>query len=672
MKKIAALALALMMATGIFAGCKEQGTDEPNPTVIPVVKFENSIYEPSGSGMVAAGKKHSIGLRSDGTVISAGSNENGQRNVSDWENIAHVDASDTMTVGASWDGKAYTTSSDEALQNAVSAWSGIVMVSAGDAHVVGLKNDGTVVAAGDNSMGQCDVSAWTDITMIAADANHTIGLKKDGTVVAAGDNSSRQCVVEEWTDVAMIDTARYHTLALTKDGTAYAAGAFDLEQINVAGWHDMTAIYAGERKSVAMQDIGFFDCSPVDTDVMGINYGVSCAVGTNHIVYMKQDGSVETTGFNSELQCEVDGWLLRPYLRSGSLAGFAPKTTVARLITIMSDITGAEVVVKDANGDMTEDQIIHTGCDIYVGGTHYATVAIIGDADGGGDITEADAVAVENHLNGTAELKGAYLVAATVYANGDKVHEHSVSAIREHVAGTSKILQFTAISIDEYGEKIAQAKAESEETVGWIKVSGTEIDHPVMYNSDILFYNTHDRLGNSSQHGAVYAYYNCFTKNNVITAHNMRKAKSNRMFHDLHHVQEYNMGSTECEAKYCDDILTDALPDFSTYSGRAFTINIYGVEARWEIFAMYETPHDEPNKTLLYNTWWPRDAKGNSYYKETEEEIQEWIDIQLERSEYEFPTIPTTDDIFITLLTCGTEYGSSGAQSRLYMFLKMV
>lgn len=672
MKKIAATALSLMMVTGLFAGCK-QPIEEPTPTLIPVVKFENSIYEPTGSGMVAAGKKHSVGLRSDGTLLSAGSNENGQRNVSEWENIAYVDASDTMTVGASWDGKAYTTSLDESLKASVSGWTDIVMITAGDAHVVGLKKDGTVVAAGDNSNGQCDVSAWSEITMIAADANHTIGLKKDGTVVAVGDNSSRQCVVEEWTDVKMIDTARYHTLALTKDGTAYATGAFDLEQINVAGWHDMTSIYAGERKSIAKQDIGYFDCSPIDTDVQGVNDGVLCAVGSNHVIYMKQDGSVTTTGFNTELQCEVDGWLLRPYLRSGSLAGFAPNTTVERTKKIMSAITGADVVIKDANGEMSDEQLIHTGCDIYTGGTHhYATIAIIGDANGDGDITEADAVAVENHINGTEKLTGAYLTAATVYANGDEVHEHSVTAIREHIEGKSKILQFTAVAVDEYGEKLAAAKEKNSETVGWIKIDGTVIDHPVMYNSDIHFYNQHDELGNPSSHGAVYAYYNCLTKNNVITAHNMRKAKSNRMFHDLHHVQEYNMGSTECEAKYCDDALTSDLPDFSTYAGRTFTINIHGIEARWELFSMYETEHDEPKQTLFYNTWWPKDAKGNSYYKETEEEIQEWIDTQIERSEYDFPTIPTTDDIFITILTCGTEYGSSSAQSRLYMFFKMV
>ena len=64
---------------------------------------------------------------------------------------------------------------DEGQRN-VSGWSDIAAVAAGDRHTVGLKRDGTVVAVGYNKYGQCDVSKWRNITAIAAGGYHTVGI----------------------------------------------------------------------------------------------------------------------------------------------------------------------------------------------------------------------------------------------------------------------------------------------------------------------------------------------------------------------------------------------------------------------------------------------------------------------------------------------------------------
>ena len=66
---------------------------------------------------ISTGIDHTVGLKSDGTVVATGKNEDGRCDVSDWSDI--------------------------------------VAVSAGDDHTVGLKSNGTVVATGDNSKGQC-------------------------------------------------------------------------------------------------------------------------------------------------------------------------------------------------------------------------------------------------------------------------------------------------------------------------------------------------------------------------------------------------------------------------------------------------------------------------------------------------------------------------------------
>ena len=70
---------------------------------------------------MSAGGDHTVALRSDGTVVAAGDNDDGQCDVSGWSDVT---------------------------------------VAAGGYHTVGLRSDGTVVAAGLNDEGQCDVSGW--------------------------------------------------------------------------------------------------------------------------------------------------------------------------------------------------------------------------------------------------------------------------------------------------------------------------------------------------------------------------------------------------------------------------------------------------------------------------------------------------------------------------------
>lgn len=52
----------------------------------------------------AAGVEHTVGLRSDGTVVAAGANENGQCEVGDWTDVVYVTAGDYYTVGVKNDG----------------------------------------------------------------------------------------------------------------------------------------------------------------------------------------------------------------------------------------------------------------------------------------------------------------------------------------------------------------------------------------------------------------------------------------------------------------------------------------------------------------------------------------------------------------------------------------
>ena len=103
-----------------------------------------AVPEPnSGFVALAAGRYHSLGLKSNGSIVAWGSNDNGQCDVPEPN-------------------------------------SGFVAVAAGSVHSLGLKSDGSIVAWGGNDDGQCDVpSPNSGFVAVAAGTVHSLGLKLD-------------------------------------------------------------------------------------------------------------------------------------------------------------------------------------------------------------------------------------------------------------------------------------------------------------------------------------------------------------------------------------------------------------------------------------------------------------------------------------------------------------
>ena len=261
---------------------------------------------------LSAGRNHTAALKTDGTVVTAGSNEYYQCNVSDWTDIVSISVGETHTVGLKSNGTVVHAGAINYGQRNVTDWWDIIAIDAGRNHTIGLKEDGTVTSAGRGDYGQCDVWSWTDITAISTGAYHTAGLKIDGTVVATGNNTSGQCNVSEWTDMIAIYAADSHTVGLKADGTVSAVGNNTYGQCDTSDWTDIVDIGIGTAFTVGLKADG-------TVVSVGYPYGnlqdvsnwtdiVDISVGASYVVGLKADGTTLTANYDSYDRDVMSGW----------------------------------------------------------------------------------------------------------------------------------------------------------------------------------------------------------------------------------------------------------------------------------------------------------------------------------------------------------------------------
>ncbi|MED9969107.1 MAG: TIR domain-containing protein [Ruminococcus sp.] len=277
-------------------------------------KTKSLYWEYSRNHQISAGYEHTVGLKSDGTVIAVGYNGYGQCGVKSWKDIVSVSAGSYHTVGLKSDGTVVAVGDDGYGQCGVKGWKNIVAVSAGYSHTVGLKSDGTVVAVGDNIYGQCDVKDWKDIIAVSAGISHTVGLKSNGTVVALGKNDNGKCNVSDWKDIVAVAAGTYHTVGLKSDGTVVAVGFNDDGRCDVKDWKNIVAVSAGNSHTVGLKSDGTVVAvgsnDDGQCDVKGWTDIVAVSAGRYHTVGLKADGTVVAVGSNGDGKCNVSDWKL--------------------------------------------------------------------------------------------------------------------------------------------------------------------------------------------------------------------------------------------------------------------------------------------------------------------------------------------------------------------------
>jgi alpha-tubulin suppressor-like RCC1 family protein len=328
----------------------------------PVQVEDLSTPPPTGTGFltdvvaIAAGKKHTVALKSDGTVWSWGNNLTGQladscnigvdcQNSSypvqeysvatDWVAIA---AQGSWTValksnGTVWTwgynfhgqlGNNNTTNSSipvqvvDPIDPTAAVLTGVVAIAAGGWHTVALKSNGTVYAWGLNDFGRLgngtttnssipvqvldpqpddppeEPSVLTDVVSIGAGEHHTVALKSNGTVYAWGDNRSGQ--LGDGTTEEKHYPVHSTNLGLAWNGIA--AGAYH----SLALKSDGTLWAWGFNNDGQLGNGTTTDRHAPEQEVTGVIDWVAIAGGGWHTVALKSGGTLWAWGFNNDGQ----------------------------------------------------------------------------------------------------------------------------------------------------------------------------------------------------------------------------------------------------------------------------------------------------------------------------------------------------------------------------------
>jgi len=261
---------------------------------------------------VAISDTHVIGLKTDGTVVAAGiNNRYGTCDTYELKDVKTAVTADGVTAALKRDGSVEVVGDDYDSFDIVSEWSNIEQIDMGSGLLVGLTKEGRVLVEGFIRWNEADARDWTEIKQIAVGSGHIVGLKRDGTVVAVGNNEYGDCDVANWHDICQVAAGNGYTLGLKKDGTVVATGTNHYSQCDVSSWKNISRIdsdwycsmgISGSGKLMMTGDVEEY------TDAVEWNDIVQTAVTSDHIVALKADGTVLSTGGNNYGQCNTESW----------------------------------------------------------------------------------------------------------------------------------------------------------------------------------------------------------------------------------------------------------------------------------------------------------------------------------------------------------------------------
>jgi alpha-tubulin suppressor-like RCC1 family protein len=197
---------------------------------------------------VAAGRRHGVVLRTDGSVACWGDNAFGQT-------------------------------------NSPPGLTGVVSIAAGDFHNLALKSDGRVVAWGNNSFGQTNVpSNLSNVVSISASATGSWAVTRDGLVVGWGADALGHpvSVPPDFTNMTAAAAGGAFLFGLTDNGTLRICQNGSTNSFSPAAFTNLLAISVSGDQDLELRTDGTILSWSNPTNIpTGISNVVSIAAGTN-------------------------------------------------------------------------------------------------------------------------------------------------------------------------------------------------------------------------------------------------------------------------------------------------------------------------------------------------------------------------------------------------------
>lgn len=146
----------------------------------------NSIVE------ISASNSHIIGLRNDGKVLAVGESGKSYCAVDEWEDIKSVCSVYMLSIGVRTDGTVVTAGNnygfsfdEEKINN---EWNNVIFCEGSNGNHVGLRNDGCLIQDVDNNNDFffTNIREWSDIVYMSEGLHILIAVKSDGTILSTG------------------------------------------------------------------------------------------------------------------------------------------------------------------------------------------------------------------------------------------------------------------------------------------------------------------------------------------------------------------------------------------------------------------------------------------------------------------------------------------------------
>lgn len=206
--------------------------------------------------------------------------------------------------------------------------------------------------------------------------------------------------------------------------------------------------------------------------------------------------------------------------------------------------------------------------------------------------------------------------------NNTKVEEVKDNSNTEIIKQEKKIpetsIYWTFLKTPLINVDFDKLKKTNSDTVGWINVSGTNINYPVVQTKDNTYYLTHSFDKTYNKAGWVFMDYrnkmDNINKNTIIYAHSR---VNNTMFGSLNKTLKKDW--------------------YNNKSNHMIRLSTENINSMWQIFSVYTVPNTNDYIKTVFNN---------------DDEFLDFINLIKNRSKFDFATDVNIGDNIITLSTC--------------------